>query len=344
MMIPLRIFSFLAIACVGSNLRAEDFNAPRAWQYRNRILDETRLVSWSADRSKVTLENGGKLAEIAVKDLSEADRIFINRAADTAARSGKPLLETDAVFKRPGLADRSTIPLLNQGEYGQKASDCVPSSFCNFLLWWDQQGLLPIPKRGDFDDKSEWVHTRMARLCGTGNNSGTSYRDAIVGFSKYFSKEVPDQLASASKIDYDIRPENIARYVTGYNATLLGLTTERGSKKSGHMVALVSATPDGEVVFHTWGHKMKGRIVILEKKDKDIPRSYGDTWRNINATIYEIKIEKDDQFPDWITQTRFLLDPENWDCLTIVKPYVFAQPGTASPAPDDPLMSRGSAE
>ena len=58
--------------------------------------------------------------------------------------------------------------------YGQKASDCVPSSFCNFLLWWDQQGLLPIGKRGDFDDKAEWIHTRMARFCRTSNNGGTS--------------------------------------------------------------------------------------------------------------------------------------------------------------------------
>ena len=340
-MICRRAIPLLLLASLCTFSAAEDFRALRYFRFRGKILDHTRLISWTPDRSKVTLQSGMKIAEVALQDFSAEDQAFVNRAADAADRAGKPpLLETDPVFKQPAPADRSSIPLLNQGDYGQKASDCVPSSFCNFLLWWDQQGVLPIGKRGDFADKAEWIHTRMARFCRTSNNGGTSYDEAVVGFSKYFGKEVPDQLVFATKVDYDIRPENIARYTTGYNATLLGLTTAYGNKKSGHMVALISATPAGEVVFHTWGHKMKGRIVVLEKKDEEFGSFYGENRKGVNATVYEIKIEPDEKFEDWVRQTRFLLDPEQWDSIVIVKPYVFAKPGAVSKVPDDPLMAR----
>lgn len=163
--------------------------------------------------------------------------------------------------------------------------------------------------------------------------------DAAGGFHKYFDKELPELSAYATKVDYDIRPENLARYTIGYNATLLSLTTERGNSQFGHMVALLSASPTGDVVFHTWGFKVKGKIVLLEKKDDSFGGFYGENRKPVNATTYEIKVEPDDKFPDWMKQTRFILDPEEWDALLIVKPYVFAQAGVKSKAPDDPLMA-----
>ena len=50
--------------------------------------------------------------------------------------------------------DRSKIPIINQADFGNKASDCVPSTICNFLLWWDQSQYLPISEKGDFERKS----------------------------------------------------------------------------------------------------------------------------------------------------------------------------------------------
>lgn len=322
---------------------AENFNANRYWRYRGKILESVSLVSWSADKTKVTLENpGGKMVEVALKDLSNEDQAFVARAIDDAERKASgapPILETDPVFKQFPAADRTSVPVIDQGKYGQKASDCVPSSFCNFLLWWDQQNVLAIPKRGDFDDKAEWIHTQMARHCRTRNTSGTLYTEAMEGFAKYFDKETAEITAHLMKLDYDISPANLARYTTGYNATMLCMTTQRGTDKSGHMVALVSAAANGDVVFHTWGHRMKGKINVLKQTDKPVGY-YGVNGMGANGTTYEIKVEHDDKFEDWVKETRFILDPENMDAILIVKPYVFAEAGKKSKTPVDALMVR----
>ncbi len=119
--------------------------------------------------------------------------------------------------------------MVNQSDFGQKASDCVPSPFCNFLLWWDQEKMLEIPKRGDFEKKAEWVHTKLARYCGTRNTAGTSVVEAKFGLMEYFRDELGDLATLRCHTDFDLRPENLARYTVGANATMLEMTTIRAN-------------------------------------------------------------------------------------------------------------------
>ena len=279
--------------------------------------------------------------KLEIQRLSEADQTWLKNilprriaASDAQRRTGEGPF---AGFKPLPEFDRLRIPVINQGDFGSKASDCVPSSFCNFLLWWDREGYLRIPKRGDFEDKADWVHTRVARYCGTRNNSGTYTDDATEGFRKYFTKDIEDLATLQVRIDHDIRPENLARYTVGDQATMLAVTIrQRPSHDSGHWVALVDAKPDGSIVFNTWGTQFRGRIKVLEESEEVIRRE----GQTIPKTTYTIEITNRDDLPEWFisSERELILNPENWDYIYVVRPYVYAEEGKPVPAPSDPMM------
>ncbi|MBK1826962.1 hypothetical protein [Haloferula rosea] len=295
-----------------------------------RILDEqVEIISTS-----------GKAYKIGIHNLSEADQRFILEQSspknDEDGPAALPTWESSGKFK-PHTIDRSKIPIISQGDFGQKASDCVPSAFCNFVLWWDTEGYLEIPKRGDFEDKAEWIHSQMARHCGTRNTSGTSLQEAKEGFTEYFEKRLEDTATLRFKADYDIRPQNLARYTVGANATMLGMSIRRGPRHdSGHWVALISASPDGTIVFHTWGQRFIGKITVLEEDPTDVTIG----GQTIPRTSYEIKVQNQEDLPERMKEdsVQFLLIPEQWDGIYTLRPYAFAEEGKPSPPPLDPLM------
>lgn len=213
----------------------------------------------------------------------------------------------------------------------------MPSSFCNFLLWWDQEGILPIPKRGDFEDKAEWVHTRLGRYCGTRNTSGTGISEALEGITEYFRKDAGELATFRFKVDYDVRPANLARYARGETATMLNLTTRRkNGHDGGHWVALMTAEENGQVVIHTWGARFEGMVKVLEEDPATIMLD----GQKIPKTSYEIEFTNRDSLPEWVknAEMRFLLLPERSDSIIAIKPYAFANAGVLSAPPADPLF------
>ena len=320
------LVALLPVASVASELTTE-----RIWRSPDgKTLRGTWVRTINDSKQIEVLTSAGKSVIIAVSNLSEADRQLVTPGQT-------PKEETTAVLEKPaGLTafreipalDRDKLPVISQEDFGNKASDCVPSSFCNFLLWWDQVGVLEIPKRGDFDAKAEWVHSRMARYCVTRNNSGTYVDDATKGFKEYFEKDLADFATLKIRIDYDLRPENLARYTVGGNATMLQVTIrETPRHDSGHWVALVSASADGTVVFHTWGARFEGKIEVLEKK----PGILRLGTHEVPATSYEIKIRNTGDLPEWFRNgdRKFILDPAQWDSIYVLKPFVYKEKGQA---------------
>lgn len=342
------IYTRIALVLVISMgaLRSEDIRAPRAWKSKTGEIYDGRVHSWYDDGKGIAVQTAdGKLERVMIIDLSEPDRDFLVRciaAIDSGLPPGPagvkkllPLGENDPVFARLPAIDRMKIPTINRKTYGQKGSDSLPISFCDFLLWWDQELALQIPKRGDLEKKAEWAYDRVAKFCETSNRSGTFHSEKAAGFLTYFEDELEGVATCHFKTDYDLRPKNLARYTVGCNATILSLTTLTGRQYGSLAVALISADPDGRVVFQAWGFRMAGQIVMFEKDDS----LTGSGPQAVPATSYEIIIDRDPSVPQWLIDKRFLLDPLKSDCLLIVKPYAFSAKGISSRPPDDPLMA-----
>jgi hypothetical protein len=310
----------------------------RNWTGTNgKVIRATYAGTQDKGAKVVLVDTQGKFLVVSVSNLIESDRELIEQKGQPASEEDKPKAGSSSAFKTFPQLDRDKLPIISQGDFGSKASDCVPSSFCNFLLWWDQEGVLEIPKRGDFDKKAEWIHSRMARYCGTRNTAGTSARDATEGFTKYFTKEIGDLATLRIHIDYNLKPENLARYTVGEAATMLEVTIRSGPQHdSSHWVALSEAKPDGSVVFHTWGARFKGKLEVMEANEETTSIS----GQTVPKTTYEIKIQNHDDLPEWFRDSgrRFILDPMNWDSIYVLKPYVFATPGKRADPPVDPLF------
>ena len=197
--------------------------------------------------------------------------------------------------------------------------------------------MLEIPKRGDFEAKAEWVHTKVAKYCGTRNTAGTSAADAGEGFVKYFAEEIGDLATLRFMEDHDLRPANLARYTTGSDATMLEMTTVKANgSENGHWVALISVRPDGRVVFNTWGARFEGVMKPLKESDKMIAVG----GRQVPATTYEIHLDNREKLPDWVNEgeIRFVLNPAKFDGIYVLRPYLFAEKGKKSPPPADALF------
>ncbi len=289
------------------------------------------------------MDQQGRVYQILLANLSDHDRAMVERAKMAAAgdKKGPGKQDEAAAFKITPVLDRTKLPIINQGDLGQKSSDCVPSSFCNFLLWWDQENMLEIPKRGDFEAKAEWVHTKLAKYCGTRNTAGTSAAEASAGFVKYFKEEIGDLATLKFMEDHNLSPANLARYTIGSDATMLEMTTVKANgSENGHWVALISIEPDGRVIFNTWGARFEGVIKPLKESDKMIVIN----GQRVPSTTYEIHLSNRGMLPDWVNdgEIRFLLDPEKRDGVFVLRPYLFAEKGKKSPPPADPLFDESA--
>lgn len=329
---------------------ASELSSERLWRSPNgKELRGTWVRTIHDTKQVEILTSPGKLVVIAISNLSEPDRALVaagptsKKASSTANNEGGDLTS----FKEIPALDRDKIPMISQSEFGNKQSDCVPSSFCNFLLWWDQAGVLEIPKRGDFDAKAEWVHSRVARYCVTRNNSGTGVGDAVEGSKDYFEKDIADLATLKIRSDFDLSPANLARYTVGENATMLGMTVRRAPRHdSGHWVALISASDDGSIVFNTWGTRFEGKMEALEKHSETLTLHDQDLgYHKVPATSYEIKIRNTQELPEWFRdgETKLILDPANWDGIFVLKPFVYREKGKLAKAPADPLLDHPAA-
>jgi len=295
-------------------VHGQDFTGERLWTSKDgkTFRGIFHRVLLPGDKAEIA-DTQGKIYQIPLSALSDADRALILESPVPAAR----------VYKELPALDRSRIPVINQGDFGQKSSDCVPSSLCNFLLWWDQEKVLEIPKRGDFQKKAEWIHTLMARLCVTRNNSGTSLSAVKEAFAKYFKTELADVATCEYEEDYDLGPENMARHTVGANATMLGMTIlDSRDKESGHWVALISVDPSGKLVFQTWGARFEGELKVLEEK---LGEFYQIDGKKVPATKYEIRILNPLSLPEWVREDgiRFILDPGKRNGVFTIRPLVF---------------------
>lgn len=269
-------------------------------------------------------------AQLTAADRERLDDLTRSGAAARAAALAAP-------FRAAPSPDRAKVPLLKQGEVGKLTNNCLPNTLAAFLLWWDQQGVLGVPHQGDPSIKAAWLHERLTDYCATSETAGTSTRNARRGLRSYFERHLAGTAALRVETDFDCTPANLARYPVGLAACLLNITVYHGDiKQGGHFVTLLNATPDGTLRFRTWGLDFQGKLRVLPPSPANPVARLGKE----PAVCREIDLGNTAQLPKWFRQLRirFVLDPAEWNGITVAVPSLYQkQPGTA-PAPPDPLF------
>jgi hypothetical protein len=191
-----------------------------------------------------------------------------------------------------------------------------------FLTWWDAAGVLEIPRGRTPEDRAEWIHDELSRNFGTRNNSGTSFSRVGEGLADYAKSKLKGGAAFSTTEDYDYRPENMARYVTGQHACVLALSVYYGDEYSfSHAVPVLTATADGQISFNTWGTRISGKLKKIGENEK---------LRNdqkLPKEIYEIEYKPAADAPEWLAKkrVRFVLEASKWDGLIVATPFVRAE-------------------
>lgn len=188
------------------------------------------------------------------------------------------------------------------------------------LLWWDQNGWLAIPEGKREDDKAKW----LARKLKLGNGSTL---EIYQGLKKYLDEELKDHAVLQFFPKHDrgtFEPartfslETVKKYAVGTNACLLKLNRYERSKNHGFYYFFVTAVNGDVVSVH-----LDGENYNLQKKEI--------IGKN-NEVVTEFHFTDLKQVPDWLKNSRFVVDDDWLLCITC---HVFSQPGKPVPIPAD---------
>jgi len=228
--------------------------------------------------------------------------------------------------------NRENLPCYDQNDFGKKGGNCAPNAFAMPIAWWNLNGWVKLPERGKGIKKIDWLHKYLERCLNTNGLAGTSDLDIERGLDDYFKNKAKTNALFLFRFDRDYSPENLARYTRGANATVLHLNVyNRRKKGSSHAVALKIAREDGTLEFHTWGMKIKGKMKLLPEPGGDAAH-----WNARNGTKlprYEIVMDPA-YLKEWFVdqEYRFLLEPDSWNGITVLVPYLPDAQKKAAPA------------
>ncbi|WP_193213966.1 hypothetical protein [Luteolibacter marinus] len=314
---------------------AAPIDAERVWTGTNGKTIRASLFQILEDGELLELATGdGKIVRIKVSSLAEPDRNLVE--AHLNARKPKAEEAPDLTQFQPTAEPvRDTLPAIDPAEFAIKSNESLSAAFVTFLLWWEQEGVLPIPKRGDLNSKVTWARKRMLRYCDDRN----SLSRGLAGIGEYFRKELENVATYRAKTDHDMSPANLARCATGANAVILSTTLRyKNGAQFSHSVSLASATAEGKAVIYSWGKKFTGQIKVMKADPKPITLDQ----QTVSRTIYEFEISNRGDLPTRYqdAEVRILLDPGTRDGILLVKPFVYGRAGHRAPAPPDPLFDR----
>lgn len=168
-------------------------HAEREWTGKNGSNLRAKYVAKVEGGAKVEIRDlNGNVHRIAVENLSEADREFIKAGETGKLPTGveQALTEAMKMFRPIPEMDRSKIALI--AGVSESDSDPVVEAFVPFLLWWDQEKLLPLSKGDDLKSKAAWLLPRMARHFNTRKGRVIDTGSLTTGWERYFKAEADD--------------------------------------------------------------------------------------------------------------------------------------------------------
>lgn len=315
------MLAYLAGPVWGADLQGEQL-----WTGSNGKVFRGTLHKILPDRSKAEfLSQDGKILTVALANLIQADRErILNPDKPVPSKTGDP-----AAFRPAGSPDRTLMPSLDPKLFGGSTGESMTDALWISLLWWNQSGVLEIPKKGSFERKAEWLHERLSRLVATGGKSGASSDHAKGGIEEYFSEDLKN-VAACRVIEEsnDFSAAGLSRLAQGANAVILKMTmTYANSRDFILCAALESLQEDGRFVMHVFGKRYTGQLKPAPKDKK----------HDSGRVVWEYVLDASPALPEYYArnEARFFMWNGSWNGALVIKPYVYLIPGKPSPLPVD---------
>ena len=322
--IPLLALGMLATLCALSDAEeTPDFvfeiGEPRGWTGVNRKIFygsyfrlEGDLVSLYNDR--------GETIKVGLANLIESDRKLITdyEAYMKREKGGEAEPQVDqAAYKQLPQADRSLIPGKLPKDFGGETKDQAVDALWVSLLWWDANQIFPIPKKGDFEEKAEWLLDEMSRHVPTGGRSAVTMEEAKEGVMKYFEKRLSEiGKCQATVIDAGLDPGVLAKLTAGNDIVILKTTMvySNGGEYSCTMV-LGEMKEDGSFVVHLFGRPFTGKMVPAPDRKSETH----------NGNTYELVLTNKQDLPPHVAEVepRLYVNDSGFTGALQIKPYVF---------------------
>lgn len=335
-------FAFGALAAA-----APDRGEERIWTGTNGSSFRGTYVESMGQGGKIRfITTAGKAVTVAFGNLSEADRKIIEGfegKATGGAETRKPDFDPDK-FKELPAADRNLMPERKPEDFGGENDGTVTNALWISLLWWNAFEVMPIPKKGDFDSKAEWLMEELTRYLGEHRYKLATEEETKEGVEKYFLKRLED--TGACKVytlmeavtrdqpnpaanDSIMSPLSLSRLTKGNDIVIIRLGTS--SKRGMHPpvgAAIENIHEDGTFSMHIYGKRLSGKMIEVTK------RKPGDRVR-YNGALYEFVVNNRDDLPKFYVDEdgRFFIYGDTSG--TVLRPYVYKTLGEPAPLPKD---------
>ena len=274
------------------------------------------------------LSPDGKMLRVAISHLIGTDQKHVLNpavppSAEATARAGD-----SAAFKPSASPNRLMLPTLDPKEFAATGGEGMVDALWISLLWWDQTGVLEVPKKGDLARKGKWLHNRLTRGVSSTTRGSVSAEEAKASIEDYFLKDLKEIATCRVFVEsHDFSPQRLAHLVQGPNSVILSMTMIFGSGRDYSPAAVLeSMTEDGKFVVHLYGRRFTGRLVS---------QSQGDAKERAG---YEYVLDNPQNLPaHYITnEAKYYMGNRPWNAAIVFKPYVYLNPGKpASLPPDD---------
>ena len=306
------VLAFLLAAAIAS---ADGLRDERTWTGKNGKTLRGTYHRLRPDGKQVEILTGnGTLLAIALENLCDDDQAFIRGGGVPVAPDTPVAPQGETVDFRPcAFPERSSFTWVPTEDAGGKFPKDWQKALWTSCLWWDASGVLDLPVADSSRKHQRFFKDLLKREL-------RSADDAVAALESIYRGSAAFRTFSEPK---DFRAERLASFATGPNLVFLYLSP-KGAIRS-RLAMLESITPDGNFVLHMGERRLVGKV---RSGGPDHPRiPHGESVFHVSNT--------QDLPPDLVGKTEELETSGTYTRCVVVKPYVYAKPGTASPPPPD---------
>ncbi len=333
LLIALPALVFSCMSAVSQD--APDPTAERPWTGTNGATFRgtySRTLDFGAKIEFLT--SSGKTVKVAIENLSKKDQETILAFEKANRAKANPSAIDEDAFKELPVADRSLIPERKPEDYDLDGDESLVDAIWVSLLWWDAAGIAPIPKKGDYDKKAEWLYEELNRYIAKGGRSAATVEDGKEGITQYFKKRLEDVGAckvtafgcyDAALAKVDLEPGGISKLAAGNDILVLKISMEYANGRNFTVsAAMEKVEEDGTFAIHLFGNRFTGKMAVVADKRPAVPK----------GKVYELVLNDRLDLPEYYLaqEPRFYFG-ENGDGFLHLKPYIYKEPGKTVPIP-----------
>ncbi len=274
------------------------------------------------------IASGGKVVTVALDNLIEQDRqLILVFEGKAPAKPPVPAVDQSEFFKKLPIAARNKIPAMESEEIGAIEYESIVDAVWVSLLWWDSEGIMPVPKSGDFDRKADWLYKELTRSIEERGDETATLEQTKEGLAEYFEKRLEETGSCKSVILTEVNADILSRMAVGNTIVILKMTMTYADSDKAYATAatLESMTPDGTFVMHMQGRRLTGKMTAVPAKKGA---------RN-GVNVQEFSMTNPEAIHDFYKSkgAKYSIGGESWNGALLIDPFVYKTPGKKAPIP-----------